>query len=273
MFVTDQPGPVEGLYLEPVAKNIVLEKHQAFANQIARAFEKNERLPHCFTRTNLQPQMQYRMVSLVADPFSDQVRGRIKIRLNLCICVQMDRMEASMQLKINLLQIDHVHVNTRLPLKIISAPLWTRFAVHIVVQDENTHCLRLSIYNWSPVINTRQIKSHSYIQERLKSLLPINSCIVLLDPWLKRCQDGDLGLRCESPNTHLLMIDFETRCSTSERTNVDQLRQWGNTCYQADDNLAAIEFYTFGLRQIDEQQEKEAPSNYFANDLFVEGES
>lgn len=186
----------------------------------------------------------------------------------MCVCVQMDRMEASVQLKINLLKIDHVHVNTRLPLKIISAPLWTRFAVHIVVQDENTHCLRLSIYNWSHVIDTRQIKSHSYIQERLKSLLPINSCIVLLDPWLKRCQDGDLGLRCESPNTHLLMIDFETRCSTSERTNVDQLRQWGNTCYQADDNLSAIEFYTFGLRQIDEQQEKEAPSNCSVDPLF-----
>jgi hypothetical protein len=169
----------------------------------------------------------------------------------------MDRMEISKQLKINLLRINHVHLNCRLPLKIISTPIWTRYAVHIIVQDENTHCLRLSIYNWSHFINTRQIKSYNYIQECLIRLLPINSCIVLLDPWLKICEDGEISLRCESPNTHLLMIDFETRCSTNNRTNIDQLRQWGNTCYQADDNLGAIEFYTYGLRQIDEQQEKE----------------
>ena len=161
----------------------------------------------------------------------------------------------STQLKINLLRINHVHLNSRLPVKIISTPIWTRYAVHIIVQDENTHCLRLSIYNWSPVVNTRQIKSYNYIEECLLRLLPINSCLVLLDPWLKICEDGQIALRCESPNTHLLMIDFETRCSTSARTNVDQLRQWGNTCYQADDNLSAIEFYTYGLRQIDEEQE------------------
>jgi hypothetical protein len=165
-------------------------------------------------------------------------------------------MESSTQLKINLLRINHVHLNSRLPVKIISTPIWTRYAVHIIVQDENTHCLRLSIYNWSYFINTRQIKSYNYIQECLIRLLPINSCIVLLDPWLKICEDGEIGLRCESPNTHLLMIDFETRCSTSNRTNLDQLRQWGNACYQADDNLSAIEFYTYGLRQIDEQQDK-----------------
>jgi len=169
----------------------------------------------------------------------------------------MDRMEISTQLKINLLRINHVHLNSRLPVKIISAPIWTRYAVHIIVQDENSDCIRLSIYNWSHIVNTRQIKSYNYIQECLIRLLPINSCIVLLDPWLKICDDGEIGLRCESPNTHLLMIDFETRCSTNNRTNIDQLRQWGNACYQADDNLSAIEFYTYGLRQIDEQQEKE----------------
>ena len=85
----------------------------------------------------------------------------------------MDRMEASTQLKINLLQINHVHLNSRLPVKIISPPIWTRYAVHIIVQDENTHCLRLSIYNWSHVINTRQIKSYNYIQEQLTRLLPL----------------------------------------------------------------------------------------------------
>ncbi|UJR38207.1 hypothetical protein I4U23_030880 [Adineta vaga] len=250
--MNDQPG---GIYSTPVAKSIVLEKHQAFASQISKTFDTIESLPYSFTKTNLLPQMKYRMVSLVTDPFSDQ----------------MDRMEISTQLKINLLRINHIHLNSRLPVKIISTPIWTRCAVHVVVQDENTHCLRLSIYNWSHVINTRQMKSYIYIQERLSYLLPINSCIVLLDPWLKMCEDGEIGLRCESPNTHLLMIDFESRCSTNLRTNLDQLRQWGNRCYQTDDNLAAIEFYTYGLRQIDEQQEndfmfKDKSSNNLSNE-------
>ncbi|CAF2428321.1 unnamed protein product [Rotaria sp. Silwood2] len=239
--LNEQKGQI---YSTPVAKSIVLAKHETFANQILKTFDKIDDLPYCFTKTNLQTQMKYRMISLIADPFSDQ----------------MDRMEASRQLKINLLRINHIHLNSRLPVKIISTPIWTRYTVHVVVQDENTHCLRLSIYNWSYFMNTRQIKSYSYVQECLIRLLPINSCVVILDPWLKMCHDGEIGLRCESPNTHLLMIDFETRCSTSSRINFDQLRQWGNTCYQADDNLGAIQFYTYGLRQIDEQQEKELAS-------------
>ncbi|CAF3437680.1 unnamed protein product [Rotaria sp. Silwood1] len=239
--LNEQKGEI---YSTPIAKSIVLEKHETFANQILKTFDKIDDLPYCFTKNNLQSQMKYRMISLIADPF----------------CDQMDRMEASTQLKINLLRVNHVHLNSRLPVKIMSIPIWTRYAVHVVVQDENSHCLRLSIYNWSYVMNTRQIKSYNYIQECLIRLLPINSCIVILDPWLKMCHDGEIGLRCESPNTHLLMIDFETRCSTNNRINVDQLRQWGNTCYQADDNLGAIQFYTYGLRQIDEQQEKELAS-------------
>ena len=159
----------------------------------------------------------------------------------------MDRMEASTQLKINLLKINHIHLNCRLPVKIISSAIWTTTSVHTVVQDENSHCLRLSIYNWSHTVDTRQIKSRVYINDRLNRLLTINSCIVLLDPWLKLCSDGEISLRCESPNTHLLMIDFETKCSTNSRTNVDELREWGNTCYQTDDNLGAISFYTYNI--------------------------
>ncbi|CAF1570952.1 unnamed protein product [Adineta ricciae] len=237
-YLIDQPG---GIYSTPVAKSIVLEIHEAFAKQLSKIFDAIEDLPYSFTKTNLLPQMKYRMISIVTDPFSEQ----------------MDRMEVSTQLKINLLRINHIHLNSRLPVKIISKPIWTGYAVHVIVQDENTHCLRLSIYNWSHVIQTRQLKSYSYIQERLSCLLPMNSCIVLLDPWLKMCEDGEIALRCDSPNTHVLMIDFETRCSTNSRTSLDLLRQWGNACYQADDNLAAIEFYTYGLRQIDERQEND----------------
>ena len=62
-----------GIYSTPVAKHIVLEKHEVFANHIATTFQTIDDLPYSFTKINLKPQMLYRMVSLVADPFSDQV--------------------------------------------------------------------------------------------------------------------------------------------------------------------------------------------------------
>jgi hypothetical protein len=68
--LTEQEG---GIYSTPVSKSIVLEKHEAFANQISKTFSTSDDLPYCFTKTNLKSQMQYRMISLVADPFSDQV--------------------------------------------------------------------------------------------------------------------------------------------------------------------------------------------------------
>ncbi|UJR08118.1 hypothetical protein I4U23_012395 [Adineta vaga] len=226
------------IYSTPISKSILLEKHNAFIKQIETMLDDST---YSFMKNNLNSQMKYRLIPLVPDIFSDQ----------------MDRMETSIQLKINLLRIDHLHVNSYLRLKIISIPIWNRSAVHVVVQDENHHCLRLSIYNWSYIIDTRQIKTLKYIHERLNNLLPMNSSIVLLDPWLKKCSDGDISLRCESPNTHLLLIDFEERCSMSHRINVEQLRQMGNACYQVDDNRSAIEYYTFGLKQLDEEQEKE----------------
>ncbi|CAF1030989.1 unnamed protein product [Rotaria sordida] len=226
------------IYSKPIDKSIILNKHDLFINQISKTFDN---LAHIFIKNNLNLQMKYRMIPLISDPFSDQ----------------MDRMEASTQLKINLLRINHIHLNCRLTVKIISTPIWNRSAVHVIVQDENMDCLRLSIYNWSYIIDTRQIKSYKYIQKRLTYLLPMNSSIILLDPWLKKCHDDDISLRCESPNTHLLMIDFEKHCSTSNKINVEQLRQLGNECYQMDDSLSAIEFYTFALKQLDEQQEKE----------------
>jgi hypothetical protein len=61
------------IYSIPIAKSIILEKHETFANQILKTFQTIDDLPYCFTKTNLQSQIQYRMISLVADPFSDQV--------------------------------------------------------------------------------------------------------------------------------------------------------------------------------------------------------
>lgn len=61
------------IYSNPIAKSIVLGKHETFANQIAQTFQTSDDLPYCFTKKNLQSQLKYRMVSLVSDPFSDQV--------------------------------------------------------------------------------------------------------------------------------------------------------------------------------------------------------
>jgi len=215
------------IYSKPISKSIILNKHNLYSNQLLKRLND---LTYTFIRNNLNIQMNYRMISLVNK-----------------------QIDISKQLKINLLRINYRHINCYLSLKIISLAIWNRSSVHVIVQDDNTHCLRLSIYNWSYVIDTRQIKSLNYIQERLKYLLPINSSIILLDPWLKKCQDGDISLRCESPNTHLIIRNNQI----NKQIDIEQLRQLGNNCYQADDNLSAIQFYTFGLKQLDEQQEKE----------------
>lgn len=62
------------VYFNPIVKSKVLEKHQMFSNKVAKIFDDAAQLPSCFTKMNLKTQMQYRMVPLVADPFSDQVR-------------------------------------------------------------------------------------------------------------------------------------------------------------------------------------------------------
>lgn len=77
----------------------------------------------------------------------------------------------------------------------------------------------------------------------------MDSSLILFDPWLKRCDDGDLALRCESPNTDLFLTDFVARCSTASQTSIEQIREWGNACYHDADHLGALEFYTFALDQ------------------------
>lgn len=222
------------IYSKPISKTILLNKHQIFYNQILKKFNNTT---HIFIRNNLNISMNYRMIPLIINPIE---------------------LPSSLSLKINSLRINHVHKNSYLSVKVISPPVWNRSAVHIIIQDDNTHCLRLSIYNWSYLINTRQIKTFDYIQERLKYLFPLNSSLILYEPWLKQCDDNDISLRCETPNTHLILqID-------NYQNDIEQLRQLGNLCYQADDNLSAIEFYTLALKQLDKQQE---------NQLTLKGQS
>lgn len=223
-----------GIYSKPMSKSMILNKHQIFANQV---FKRLNETTYTSFRMHLNSQIQSRMISLRSNVYN-----------------------ASQSIQINLLRINHIHLKYHLSLKIISLPIWNRAAVHVVVQDENCHCLRLAIYNWMFMNDTRQIKSMNYIHERLKVLLPMQSSIVLREPWLKKCTDGELALRCDSPNTHLILEDYDRQDSLTSSVDIEQLRQLGNACYQADDSLSAIQFYTFGLKQLDEQQEKELTS-------------
>lgn len=170
---------------------------------------------------------------------------------------ELERAEISKSITFGGLRLDQVVVDCFLSLKIVSNPVWTRNAVHLVVQDDNHDLLRLAIYNWSIVNDSRQIKSFSYVKQRFKQVFALNSRFLLFDPWLKVCDDRNLSLRCDSPETNLFLIDFYRTCSDAEMTNIDQLRQIGNSCYQFDDNLAAIEFYTFALKQIERQRKRQ----------------
>ena len=219
------------IYSKPVDASIVLKKHQAFIDRWTQSVPISA---WTFRKNNLDIPLQHRLVPIV-------------------LVDQLDRMKHSQTIRIPQLRIDHTHVHRHLSMRIVSKPLWTRYAVHVVVQDETAHCLRLSIYNWSYTFEHRQIFSDPYIEDRLYQLLPINSTFVLFDPWLKKCDDGDVALRCESPNINLFLLNFHTRCALNARTNIEDLRRLGNDCYGANDSLGAIEYYSFALQQLNEQ--------------------
>ena len=165
-------------------------------------------------------------------------------------------MKQSKELTIKELHTNYVHRNSYLRLKIISTPQCTGSTVHMIVQDKDKHSLRLSVDNWSLVLNTL-IFTPPYIIYRTKILLPIGSHIVLLDPRLIQSEDEQIALQCVSPNTHLVLYDFQSRCTNYMRVDIDQLIRWGHTSYQVGDTHAAIKFYTDGLKQVDEKPEED----------------
>lgn len=60
----------EEIYSIPIPKSVILEKHNAFSKQVETMLNDST---YSFMRNNLNPQMQYRLIPLVADIFSDQV--------------------------------------------------------------------------------------------------------------------------------------------------------------------------------------------------------
>lgn len=132
--------------------------------------------------------------------------------------------------------------------------------MHVVVRDSHDDHIHLAISNWFYFFPTRQILSDDYIKQRLTTILPLESNIVLLDPWLKKCGDGEISLRCESPNSHIILMQFETRYSDTNQIDIQHLRRWGTACLQANDSLGGIEMFTFGLEQLDIIRERESES-------------
>ena len=82
-YINKSDAQKNEIYATPIAKSIILEKHEAFADQILKTFDTVDDPPYCFTKTSLQSQMQYRMIPLVADPFSDQVSTHTARNLRL----------------------------------------------------------------------------------------------------------------------------------------------------------------------------------------------
>ena len=72
LFQFDEPNEESrGVYSTPVMKSLVLHKHDLFASQIINTFS-DER--YSFRKNNLHYALAHRMIPLVSDPFSDQVK-------------------------------------------------------------------------------------------------------------------------------------------------------------------------------------------------------
>lgn len=80
----------EEYYSDPLPESIILEKHQEFAKQIETTLSIDPS-PFSFTKTNLQLQIQYRMVPLTAVPYSDQVRRSDLTSRDGCFILPLDR--------------------------------------------------------------------------------------------------------------------------------------------------------------------------------------
>jgi hypothetical protein len=59
------------IYSKPITKSVILNKHDLFVKQISKTVND---LTFSFIRNNLNSQMKYRLIPLVADIFSHQVK-------------------------------------------------------------------------------------------------------------------------------------------------------------------------------------------------------
>jgi hypothetical protein len=73
--------------------------------------------------------------------------------------------------------------------------------------------------------------------------------IKLFDPLLTTCYiDGQLSLRCESPNTQLILFERHKKCFVLDK--LDDLRDRGNQSYIRGYNELAIDYYSYAINRI-----------------------
>ncbi len=107
----------------------------------------------------------------------------------------------------------------------------------------------LVISNWSYLIPTNEFKSREELTNILNELLPIDSLIKLYDPLLTTCRvDGQLSLRCDAPNTELILTDRIKKCFVLDK--LDDLRERGNQAYIRGNCQLALDYYTFAINRI-----------------------
>ena len=85
--------------------------------------------------------------------------------------------------------------------------------------------------------------------EILNELLPIGSMIMLFEPFLTTCRiDGQISLRCDTPNIDLVLIDRRKKYFVNEK--LEDLREHGNKAYIRGHLELALDYYTFAINRI-----------------------
>lgn len=109
--------------------------------------------------------------------------------------------------------------------------------------------LSLVISNWSYLIPSNEFKSREELTDILNELLPVDSLIKLNDPLLTTCRiDGQFTLRCDTPNTELMLTDRVKNCFVLAK--LDDLRERGNQAYIRGNLQLAVDYYTFAIQRI-----------------------
>jgi hypothetical protein len=73
--------------------------------------------------------------------------------------------------------------------------------------------------------------------------------IKINDPLLTKCHiDGQLCLRCDAPNSELILSDRIKKCFVHDK--LDDLRERGNQAYIRGNSQLALDYYTFAINRI-----------------------
>ncbi|CAF1398139.1 unnamed protein product [Didymodactylos carnosus] len=219
-------------YEQPIARFVILCKHETFRAEMQENLKTHK---YFIYRNGLKTQLQSRQICLNSN-FSEDILQH-----------NVERLKQATVIKINEMKINTVHKNSVLYCRIVANPVFTQRAVYTVIEDQNGDCLRLALYNWPYIMSTKQIKKIEYIMKCINSLLSMDTNLILLDPWLKVSIDRSFSLRCDS-NVNIVMIDYLDKCLNIN--SINEAKKLGNDAYSVDDNLRAIDYYSFGLEMI-----------------------